>query len=132
MDKLNVLFFVIILFLLRVTSCFAQGYSTLIGTTYVDYATAYNNGYKIVPVGSFEDTLYTVYSYNDSTCYFAYSYDRGKTWKSQSFFATLFGNAHYPSIDVYNSLPYIVLEGDSAGKGEIFLKCPFDRCSTEN
>ncbi len=129
MDKLNVFFFGMVFFFLKAVPCDAQEGFSVIGTTYVNYATAYSNGYKIVPVSQLsEDTLYAVYSYNEDTCYFAYSYNRGKTWESQPLFATLFGNAHYPSLDVYNSLPYVVSEGDSGGKGEIFLKCPFDYC----
>ncbi len=102
-------------------------YYSEIGTTYVNYATAYSNGHKIVPVPPLiEDTLYTVYAYNDETCHFAYSYDRGQNWESQAFTATLWGNAHNPSLDVHNSLPYVVSRGDSAGIGEVFLKCPLD------
>lgn len=130
MKRSNFLFFGIIFFFFRTMPCAGQLYYSVVGTTWVDYATAYSNGYKIVPAGSifFEETLYAVYSYHEDTCYFAYSYDRGETWKSRYLFATVWENAHCPSLDVYGSLPYVVSEGDSAGKGEIFLKCPFDYC----
>ncbi len=129
MSRLDVFFFGVVLLFLGTVPCTAELYSSVVGTTYVDYATAYSNGHKIVPAqGFFPKTLYAVYSYNADTCYFAHSYDRGETWQSRPLFATTWGNAHYPSLDVYDSLPYIVSEGDSGGKGDIFLKCPLDYC----
>ena len=114
-------------------SCPAQGDTATIGYSYVDYATAFSNGRKIAPIAPFaEDTLYAVYSYNDDTCYFAYSYNRGMTWQAQPLFATLYGNAHCPSIDVYGTLPYVVSQGnDTSGFGDIFLKCPLDWCNPQ-
>ncbi len=133
MKKLYVFLLVIAFFFIQTVPCAAPLHYSEIGTTYINYATAYSNGYKVVPVmNQFpENVLYAVYSYNEDTCYFAYSDDRGVTWSSQPFFATLFGNAHFPSLDVIDSLPYIVSQGDSAGKGEIFLKCPLDWCTPQ-
>ncbi|OYD16049.1 hypothetical protein CH333_04430 [candidate division WOR-3 bacterium JGI_Cruoil_03_44_89] len=120
----------VMLLLFSVVSCPAQGDASMIGISHVDYATAYSNGRKIASMGFLgEDTLYAVYSYNSDTCYFAYSYDRGSTWQAQPLFATVYGNAHCPSIDVYGSLPYVVSQGnDTSGFGDIFLKCPLDWC----
>ena len=120
------LFVILSLFLLYGISPAQEGF-TEIGTTYVDYATAYSNGHKIVPVYN-EDTIYTVYSYNEDTVYFASSYNRGETWQKGPLYATLWGNAHCPSIDAYASMLFIVSRGDSGGIGEIFLKCPFNWC----
>ncbi len=92
-------------------------------STYVNYATAYSNGHKVSPSGW--DTIYAVYSYKEDTIHIAYSYDEGKTWQSQAFWATLWDNAHYPSLDVYDNSPWVVSEGDSTGIGEIFLMNPF-------
>jgi hypothetical protein len=95
-------------------------------STYVNYATAYSNGHKIANLGSaIPDTIYVVYSYKEDTIHIAYSHDGGTTWHSQSFWATLFDNAHFPSLDVYDKSPWVVSEGDSAGIGEIFLMNPF-------
>jgi len=128
LKKFYVFLLVFPLFFIQVVPCGAPLYFTEIGPTNVNYATAYSNGYKIVPVlQTFpEDTLFAVYSYTADTVNFAYSYDRGQNWNTNSFSATLWGNSHCPSLDVYNSLPYVVSEGDSGGQGEIFLKCPFD------
>ena len=128
MRKLQVFSFALVFLLIKLAVCAAQPYYSQIGISYVDYATAYGNGFKVVPVMNTlpEDVIYAVYSYNEDTCYFAYSYDRGLSWTAQSFFATTYENAHFPSMDVYDSLPYIVSQGDSGGQGEIFLKCPLD------
>ncbi|TES93865.1 MAG: T9SS type A sorting domain-containing protein [Candidatus Cloacimonadota bacterium] len=128
MKKSHVFLIVMVSFFIQKAFCFAQPYHSQIGISYVDYATAYGNGFKVVPVMSTlpEDVIYAVYSYNEDTCYFAYSYDRGLNWASQPFYATLYENAHFPSMDVYDSLPYVVSQGDSGGQGEIFLRCPLD------
>jgi hypothetical protein len=116
------------LFMLAIQSvpCGAPLYYSQIGTSEVNYATAYNNGYKVAVALYPENTYYATYNYNESTCYFAYSFDEGQTWTANYFLATTFGNAQFPSIDVYDSLPYIVTQGDSGGQNEIFLKCPLD------
>ena len=129
MSKLNVLFLYLTLFFLVTVPCNAQLYYCEIGTTYVNYATAYSNGHKIVPVGPLvEDTLYAVYNYDEDVCCIAYSYNRGEDWVTSTFSATQWGNAHYPSLDVYGPFPFVVSEGDSDGQRDIFLKCPFDYC----
>jgi len=128
MKKFYVFLLVFPLFFIQVVTCGAPLYFTEIGPTNINYATAYGNGYKIVPIPQTfpEDTLFAVYSYSADTVNLAYSYDRGQNWNANSFFATQWGNSHYPSLDVYNTLPYVVSEGDSGGQGDIFLKCPFD------
>jgi hypothetical protein len=128
MKALNVFLLVVVLFVVQVGSCGAAMYYTEIGPSYINYATAYNNGYKIVPVPQTlpEDTLFAVYSYSVDTLYFAFSYDGGQSWETSPFTATQWGNGHYPALDVYNSLPFVVSEGDSGGQGDIFLKCPLD------
>ncbi len=133
MGKSYVLYVLWMSSLLVAVSCLAQGDTASVGYSYVDYATAVSNGRKIVPVGLLiEDTLYAVYSYNEDTCFFASSYDGGFTWQAQPLFATVYGNAHCPSIDVYDSLPYVVSEGDdTSGMGDIFLKCPLDWCTPQ-
>ncbi len=101
-------------------------------STYVNYATAYSNGHKIANCGSaLSDTIFVVYNYKEDTIHIAYSYDHGATWQSQSFWATLWDNAHCPSLDVYDNYPWVVSRGDSVNTGEIFLRNPFDYCVPE-
>ncbi|RKX71814.1 hypothetical protein DRP53_00020 [candidate division WOR-3 bacterium] len=103
------------------------GQPITIDYTYLINATGYSNGFKVIPAGSFNtDTIYAVYAYTEESLYFAYSYDQGETWQKMYLSATPWNNGRFPSLDHYNRVPYVVCEGDSAGKGEIFLKCPFD------
>ncbi len=115
--------------LLLPTICYTQPHFSVIGSTYVEYATAYSNGHKIVGTEWIhEESLYVVYGYDDSTCHFAYSYDRGSTWQSRELFGTLWGNSRFPSLDIHESMPYVVSQGDSGDRSDIFLKCPLDYC----
>jgi hypothetical protein len=108
--------------------CVSQPYYSQIGTSVLSDATGYGNGFKVVAVQNQfpEVVLYAVYGATQDTCYFAYSHDRGISWTTQSFYATTCGNARYPSLDVCDSLPYVVTQGDSGGQSEIYLKCPLD------
>jgi hypothetical protein len=127
MKKFSPLLILIILIISKTILLSAQvGTPVEICSTYVNYATAYSNGHKIAILGSApSDTIYAVYSYKEDTIHIAHSHDGGATWQSQAFWATLWGNARFPSLDVYDNSPWIVSEGDSAGIGEIFLMNPF-------
>ncbi len=127
MSKYNFLSISIVTLILRTILLPAQIVTAEIDSTYVNYATAYSNGHKIAIRGSTpSDVIFAVYTYNEDTIHIAYSYDGGTTWQSQGFWATLWDNAHFPSLDVYEDFPWVVSRGDSAGIGEIFLRNPFD------
>lgn len=126
MRKYNCLISIISLLISKTILLSAQTVPVTICSTYVDFATAYSNGHKIANRGSaISDTIYVVYSYKEDTIHIAHSNDGGITWNSQSFWATTWGNAHFPSLDIYQNSPWVVSEGDSAGLREIFLMNPF-------
>ncbi len=127
MNKFNFMLILIVLLLSKTILLPAQIATPVeIDSSYVNFATAYSNGHKIAVLYPIEpDTIYAVYQYKEDTIHIAYSYDGGTTWQSQAFWATLFGNAHFPSLDIYDNSPWVVSEGDSAGIGEIFLMNPF-------
>ncbi len=127
MNKYNFMLILIVSLISKTILLSAQiGTPVEICSTYVSYATAYSNGQKIsIPSAQRSDTIYVTYSYKEDTIHIAYSYDGGTTWHSQAFRATLFDNAHCPSLDIYDNSPWVVSEGDSAGIGEIFLMNPF-------
>ncbi|MBN1754636.1 hypothetical protein JW877_00345, partial [bacterium] len=90
--------------LVIISSGQAQYYSTIVGSSYVANATAYSNGFKVAPGEAIsEDTVFVVYSYDDSTVHWAFSYDRGETWESQPLL-TLgppWNTARNPSLDCF-------------------------------
>jgi hypothetical protein len=126
MKKYNSLLIIIFSLISKTITLPAQVIPVQIASSYVDYATAYSNGHKIATQGSLlPDTIYAVYQYMEDSICIAYSYNGGETWQSHTFWATLWNNAHFPSLDVYDNSPWVVSEGDSAGIGEIFLMNPF-------
>jgi hypothetical protein len=126
MKKFRFLLILVILIISKTICLNAQAVPVKICSTYVNYATAYSNGHKIANCGSApSDIIFVVYNYKADTIHFAFSNDGGENWQSQTFWATLWGNAHFPSLDVYDNSPWIVSEGDSFGLGEIFLMNPF-------
>ena len=121
---------VVFLFLLAISGYAQSLHTSVIGASYVGDATAFSNGFKIVPLPAREDTLFAVYGYNTDSCYYAISSDRGVTWEAHPLMVPGSGweNAHHPSCDVYRSGLIVVYESDSAGNSEIFVENPFDRC----
>ncbi|MBN2541850.1 T9SS type A sorting domain-containing protein [bacterium] len=128
------IFLLTILIMCWATVAFAQYepiHSAVIGSSYVEYATAYSNGFKIVSSGEIpEDFLWAVYCYDDTTVNWASTTDRGLSWSVQRLTIPYeaWGHASQPSIDVKDVIPVIVYRADSAGKGDIFVDSPMDFC----
>ena len=101
-------------------------YSSIIGESFVEDATAKSNGFKVVNTESYSD-LFAVYMYDSNTLKWAHSIDEGVVWENSTVLVPFgWSNPRYPSIDMHGDLPIIVYQADSAGISQIFIECPLD------